>query len=305
MKTKSQLLLSLILLLSCKHVGALRSGQLDQDSHIKFSDKPEGNAAPTGNFNVVRDELSRPIPPFYSMEAFINEYKKDLTTFFDVYQPVLKKQGRILALKFHNHADPGYKFMTLIAPDSANIYVNYSIPQRELTGDAFTMALCHEIGHVLGGYPLHSRSNDLSFASAEGQADYYSSLVCARKLWSNDAKLNAQVRQDADPKAVELCSKAWSRPAEQNICVRSIVASKKVFESISQMTLDIGVNSGEAGETTTDTYPDPQCRIESVVQGALCKLSYDVNLVTKEKNDIDKTSCMKGTGARASCWFRD
>lgn len=50
-------------------------------------------------------------------------------------------------------------------------------PQMNI--NAFKLLLCHEWGHFMGGAPLKSRGG---WSSTEGQADYYSGLVCSRLL---------------------------------------------------------------------------------------------------------------------------
>lgn len=53
-----------------------------------------------------------------------------------------------------------------------------------MTSDTFTLLLCHEIGHLLGGPPLKSRNG---WSSTEGQADYYSTGNCARSFDLDEA----------------------------------------------------------------------------------------------------------------------
>ncbi|GEM_PF-3244925 len=74
-----------------------------------------------------------------------------------------------------------------------------------MTPDAFTLLLCHEIGHLLGGPPLKSRNG---WSSTEGQADYYSG-ICARSFEFDSArfmdaalnltKIYAQVSNQVEP----------------------------------------------------------------------------------------------------------
>lgn len=76
-----------------------------------------------------------------------------------------------------------------------------------MTPDTFTLLLCHELGHLLGGPPLKSRNG---WSSTEGQADYYSTSFCARTFDLDEAsfmdaalnltKIYAQVTREAEPK---------------------------------------------------------------------------------------------------------
>lgn len=73
------------------------------------------------------------------------------------------------------------------------------------------LLLCHEIGHVLGGEPKMSRGG---WSSTEGQADYYSSHECAKRLDFDEESflqaaqdltgIYAEVRGDKPPR-IENC----------------------------------------------------------------------------------------------------
>src|SRR4051812_30887126 len=58
-----------------------------------------------------------------------------------------------------------------------------------VTEDVLILIGCHEIGHLMGGEPLKSPGYIIS---AEGQADYYATLKCARKYFQDEdnASLN-------------------------------------------------------------------------------------------------------------------
>src|SRR6478609_9034269 len=61
----------------------------------------------------------------------------------------------------------------------------------EVTPDGFTLVVCHEVGHHFGGYPF---VRDAYWAANDGQADYFSTLACARRLWQNQPADNALAR---------------------------------------------------------------------------------------------------------------
>ena len=47
-----------------------------------------------------------------------------------------------------------------------------------VTADGFLTVVCHEIGHHIGGYPFVN-----SWASNEGQSDYYATTKCLKAAW--------------------------------------------------------------------------------------------------------------------------
>ena len=101
--------------------------------------------------------------------------------------------------------------------------------------DTFLLLLCHEMGHVLGGPPLKSRTG---WSSTEGQADYYSGQ-CVRALGMEEtaflegalnlSKIYAQVTNQPEPD--------YSR------CDESTVSR------------------------TNYGYPQVQCRLDSIIAG--------------------------------------
>jgi hypothetical protein len=50
--------------------------------------------------------------------------------------------------------------------------------------DVLALLLCHEIGHFYGNSPKQrrGRSEKLSWSSAEGQADFYATAICMKKI---------------------------------------------------------------------------------------------------------------------------
>ncbi|HXH31103.1 MAG TPA: hypothetical protein VNJ01_09850 [Bacteriovoracaceae bacterium] len=60
------------------------------------------------------------------------------------------------------------------------------LSHSKMNEDTFRLLLCHELGHVLGGRPLKSRTG---WSSTEGQADYYSGKECAQLLGMDETAL--------------------------------------------------------------------------------------------------------------------
>lgn len=56
--------------------------------------------------------------------------------------------------------------------------------QPDLTPDALALIVCHEVGHHLGGFPFRPATVPVmeTWAANEGQADYFSTEACSRKL---------------------------------------------------------------------------------------------------------------------------
>ncbi|NQZ00648.1 MAG: hypothetical protein HRT45_08270 [Bdellovibrionales bacterium] len=177
-----------------------------------------------------------------------------------------------------------------------------------ITIDGFMLVACHEMGHHLAGAPKVSGWFN-TWASNEGQSDYYSSLRCLR--WMLEDEDNAQWIEDngVDAYAMEKCQEVYSTQEEENLCARIAMAGKSVtylFKDLKDLPEDMNFNTPDPNEvgSTNDRHPDPQCRLDTYFQGALCFHDMDESL-----SDTDPTqgTCNRSEGAeigiRPLCWF--
>ena len=183
---------------------------------------------------------------------------------------------------------------------------------RRLTDDGFIMTVCHELGHLLGGAPFKLNQE----TSAEGQADYWASSVCAKKYFTefpeNVVMSNGYVRDQ--------CAKKYeSDPVEQKICYRTTMAGYSLatflglqtqgkqprFETPDKRVLDV----------TDQVHPLAQCRLDTFLAGALCELE-DSSLAFEQKILGDKLTtdykCNEVVDGqltlldkRPKCWFNE
>ena len=54
---------------------------------------------------------------------------------------------------------------------------------EQVSADGFALVLCHELGHHLAGAPKVTRFFFPSWASNEGQSDYWGSMKCFRRIY--------------------------------------------------------------------------------------------------------------------------
>ena len=106
--------------------------------------------------------------------------------------------------------------------------------------DGLELILCHELGHHLAGPPIKKKS---TWASAEGQADYFATNSCLKELWKGDYR------------------------------ERSITASLNVVKMIAEVSgdklPDIRTPDPLKVEVTELDYPSLQCRLDTFVAGTL------------------------------------
>lgn len=143
-----------------------------------------------------------------------------------------------------------------------------------LQRDGFSLILCHELGHHLAGPPI--KKNDWS--SFEGQADYWSTHKCLKKLWRYE---EAQINTNS--KIESLCQ---SRQ-DTHLCERIIQASLHVSTLFGKDLPSLFKKDPTKVKYSYPYHLKSQCRLDTFISGALC----------------DKNYCESEEGAKPRCWF--
>ncbi|MFT6631806.1 MAG: hypothetical protein ACJAS4_001767 [Bacteriovoracaceae bacterium] len=174
-----------------------------------------------------------------------------------------------------------------------------------LTQDGFTLVLCHELGHLIGGAPTWKPYN---ISSSEGQADYFATLKCFRRINQNETLI---INEDqVHPLALKKCKNSFAMKHEYQLCLRSALAQDSLTETITQLA-DLAI---KPNRETPDPYvrmfilfngyPSPQCRLDTMFSGSLCQ--NDINELM-DKNLYNKGTCFEKngdvTGLRPKCWY--
>jgi hypothetical protein len=223
-----------------------------------------------------------------------------------IYQPEFKKRG--LNITFDRKwSDPVVNSIASMGPDSRDriVYVYGGLARSpEMNEDAFLLVLCHEIGHHLGGFPEKHEG-----ISAEGEADYFATLKCARRVFLHDDNLTILKTKNVSSVAKSACAKAWGNMADYGVCVRTSVAAQtlsRFFVGLSKASLLPKFETPDLSKVaiTNESYPSLQCRMDTYFQGALCERSYSEDL---SDNDEVSGACHSSVGdkvgARPLCWF--
>ena len=179
-----------------------------------------------------------------------------------------------------------------------------------ITTDGFALVVCHEIGHHIGGAPRKASPWSSPWASNEGQADYFATLKCLRRVWLSENN-GAIVRQMKNvPGALtDTCNKQWHSDADRALCVRGGMSG----DSVARLFAALRTQGPALFETpdakqvavTDDNHPDTQCRLDTYFQGALCEKSFNENLEAKsEVTGACHGSTGQTIGLRPRCWFK-
>lgn len=239
------------------------------------------------------------------------------------------KMGQVLISWNDNQFQAGARIIE--ETNEMEMMVTGAVARAEgITRDAIELVLCHEFGHVVGGAPKTGRKmkweHKEGFAfyghgTYEGQADYFATLKCFRSLHGNSDN-NLFVRQIQQfgiqvPKLLKQnCERSWKKSQDISLCIRAGLASENMVNSMerekekyfrsqnkpfspqfasllkSDSTTAQGIQSG---------HPDPQCRLDTLIQGTLCPIP--ANVMT-DPMDANRGVCLTGTiGARPKCWF--
>ena len=192
---------------------------------------------------------------------------------------------------------------------------------KTITQDGMSLVVCHEIGHHIGGAPKKGGSTSgggwwggsgsvTSWASNEGQADYFATLKCLRKAFLNDNNVEIAANLNAPKSLVDACNKQNKNDKEDSaLCVRMGMAGKSVSDLFSDLSR-LPETKFETPDTkivdkTDDNHPKAQCRLDTYFQGSLCDVSMNEDVSQKEE--------VKGTchgslghkiGTRPLCWFK-
>jgi hypothetical protein len=182
-----------------------------------------------------------------------------------------------------------------------------------ITADAFVLILCHEFGHHMGGSPQQREADgSLRWASAEGQADYYATAVCAKRMFSLIPAAARPPREMLDYCATRTKGDPVAHPAAL-ACARSIAAARSVMEERSGKPFDwrvidpsvvpetIGLDPDES-KGGIYAYPKHDCMMDNFRRGALC-VQVPHPTVTDMLGVSGRERFCEGEFGRPACWY--
>ena len=185
----------------------------------------------------------------------------------------------------------------------------------EATLDGFRAVICHEIGHHIAGAPRKSSWFGTSWASNEGQSDYYATTKCLRKLFSEgdhvEKTLNVWNREglsEDEMFAKNMCDKTYDEDLEKAICLRGALAGQSLARLLGSLrgNAEVSFENPDTSEAsrTNHNHPEAQCRMDTYFQGALC-INDPYELA--DSRDATKGYCTLREefelGVRPLCWY--
>jgi hypothetical protein len=239
-----------------------------------------------------------------------------------VYESIVSSQGGKLSID-RNWSDGTVNAYASQSGKTWKVAMFGGLARHEtITEDGMSLVVCHEIGHHIGGAPKKGGSPSTgggwwggstgglsSWASNEGQSDYFAVLKCLRKTFLNDDNAAIVATLNPPKSLVDACAKTYKNADESALCVRTGMAGKSVSDLFSVLSklpaTDFTTPDAKVVARTDDNHPKAQCRLDTYFQGSIC----DVNM----NEDVSNTDEVKGTchsslgnstGVRPLCWFK-
>jgi len=249
-------------------------------------------------------------------------FNKTIDQVEEVYAPIIASMGKKLFVE-RNWTDGTVNAYASQQGNTWKVAMFGGLARHNtITADGFALVVCHEIGHHIGGAPKKGGATGgggwwggtgggaLSWATNEGQADYFATLKCLRKAFLNDNNTVIAANLNAPKMVTEACQKATKFNAEDTaLCVRTSMAGKSVadlFQVLGRLpATSFATPDTKVVRSTDHNHPQAQCRLDTYFQGSLCDVSMN--------EDVSNTDETVGTchgslghkiGTRPLCWFK-
>ena len=235
-----------------------------------------------------------------------NDYQDALVQVQKMYNDEFREEQKTLIIQADWNDDRVNSYATRDDDDNPVVVAPGGLARYSLmTKDALLLIFCHEVGHFLGGAPKSPRgqSSLLSWSSAEGEADYFASSRCLKKLFT-DEKSNEEALSWASSEHKQELNRQCNSGQLPFQCMRILEAGKiasDVFASVTGFTTMPELTTPDQMITSQTVYvhPSPQCRLDTFVSGVKCAISADVRF---DDRDPSIGAC-SALGARPKCWF--
>jgi hypothetical protein len=238
-------------------------------------------------------------------EAVFNQIIDDA---IEKYTPIFAQHGATLVVERH-WGESTVNAVAYREGDQWIVGAFGGLARRpEVTPDAFALAICHEIGHHLGGFATKKGT----WAATEGQADYFATHSCAKIMWGDDQEGNARFRERLSSGGIKLCDSRFSTAEEKDLCYRTMAAGFSLATLLGtlQGTPSLAFESRDISvvSATREGHPGGQCRLDTYVAGSLCTVPFDPTFIPLTETESSTVMCTRASGftreARPKCWFK-
>lgn len=227
-----------------------------------------------------------------------------------VYKPIIKEMGANLVIE-RKWDDGTVNAYARQSGSTWHVAMFGGLARHEtITEDGFATVVCHEIGHHIGGAPKKSSWWGSSWASNEGQADYFGTSKCLRKMMENEDNATIVANMDIPAHVTKKCNANFTNAEDVTMCQRGSMAGlslANLFRSLRNLSQELKFTTPDSNvvSSTNHNHPAPQCRLDTYFQGALCDVDHNT--------DVDQDDALIGTcnrvdnyvdGVRPKCWYK-
>jgi hypothetical protein len=227
-----------------------------------------------------------------------------------IYAPIIAAKGKTLFIE-RNWEDGTVNAYASQSGNTWKVAMFGGLARHEvITADGFALVVCHELGHHLGGLPKKRELFGSTWASNEGQADYFGTMKCLRKFMETENNIEMVKNMDIDPVASAKCNASFSAPKDIAMCERGAMAGMSLgnlFKALRQSPTQLKFDTPDPSvvNKTNDSHPDSQCRLDTYFAGSLCdKNHYDD--VSNSNPNTNVCALIDGYnfGTRPLCWYK-
>ncbi len=228
--------------------------------------------------------------------------------FENLYRPLARTGGK--TFKLHVAKNDSSSAEAHADAKKVEVTVNTGLLENaRLTADGLRIILCHEFGHIFGGAPRRNipmewdgavAPDGKSFASSEGQADYYASTSCFHRIVRGQDHLKPLAEAKPTARAERQCSSYFGLDTEDSrICQRTAAGAENMLQLNHTFPISFDTpDKSMASKIVIDSYPERQCRLDTFLAGALCRqdMPLSMNFSNAAANDCRDA-------VRPTCWY--
>lgn len=313
------LLATLMALTSCGDGGALGDNKQDKRTGQQKNCEPKDHAISTFLQVVSPDDpdcKKEKLPDIVvkpKEEHDGGPFTVTMNKALDIFHPIVSKYYGAELEMYNKIDDDAVNAVARKKGDIWQVEIFGGLQRAKgMSHDAVAMVLCHEMGHLIGGFPFVREAGNQSM-SAEGNSDYFATQACLRKLWQDEDDRNAKAEEaeaKLPKKLVAACHKSFKTRDDIGMCMRSMAAIKSIQSLFNETSLT--TPSTVKVKRTMVEHPPSQCRIDTFIAGALCNKTWDFERkFPTNRDELRLISCTradyKGTiydGVRPRCWYQ-
>ena len=181
-----------------------------------------------------KNDLNIPASEVSALTLSEIEFNEVLDRIDRVFKPIITKKGGTLVLRrLWENGTVNASAQQFGSRYIVNMYGGLA-RYGSVTPEAFALVACHEVGHHLGAAPKVSSWFN-SWASNEGQSDYFSGMKCFRRIYTDQENMEWVANNEVHPVVADKCSRTWPAQNDQAFCMRFAHAGRAITQMFKEL----------------------------------------------------------------------